>query len=134
MKKTAFDQENGGYKTGTDAEFDAAYKKALDELEQVSGDEKIRRIAELREKAIRDEKASMAYAINKGLQQGLQQGIQQGIQQGLQQGLKKGREQGKEERDIEIVKNMLKESIDKDVISNVTGLTEEEIDDISEQK
>ena len=36
-------------------------RKALEELEQVSGDEKLQRIAELREKAIRDEHATQAY-------------------------------------------------------------------------
>ena len=117
-------------------------KKALDELEQVSGDEKIRRIAELREKAIRDEKAARAYAIEKGLQEGLQEGLQQGLQQGLQEGLqqglqqgreeglKKGKEQGKKERDIEIAKKMIKEGVDKEFISKITELTIEEIDNI----
>ena len=40
-------------------------KKAIEELEQVSGDEKLKRIAELREKAIRDEHAALAYATDK---------------------------------------------------------------------
>ena len=38
--------------------------KAIDELEQVSGNEKLRRIAELKEKYIRDEQASIEYAQN----------------------------------------------------------------------
>ena len=41
-------------------------RKAIDELEQVSGDEKLRRIAELREKAIRDEHAIYEGGIKKG--------------------------------------------------------------------
>ena len=44
--------------------------KAIDELEQVSGNEKLRRIAELKEKYIRDEQASIAYAQNEGYRQG----------------------------------------------------------------
>ena len=36
-------------------------RKAIEELEQVSGDEKLQRIAELREKAIRDEHATQEY-------------------------------------------------------------------------
>ena len=39
-------------------------KKAIEELEQVSGNEKLRRIAELKEKYIRDEQASIEYAQN----------------------------------------------------------------------
>ena len=49
-------------------------KKALDELEQVSGDEKIRRIAELREKARMDEQAALSYATKHGIKQGLEEG------------------------------------------------------------
>ena len=41
-------------------------KKAIEELEQVSGNEKLRRIAELKEKYIRDEQASIEYAQNVG--------------------------------------------------------------------
>ena len=40
-------------------------RKAIEELEQVSGDEKMQRIAELREKAIRDEQAALEYATEK---------------------------------------------------------------------
>ena len=40
-------------------------RKAIEELEQVSGDEKLQRIAELREKAIRDEQAALEYATEK---------------------------------------------------------------------
>ena len=101
-------------------------KKALDELEQVSGDEKIRRIAELREKAIRDEKAAMAYAKKNGYNEGFEKGKKDGLEQGLEQGL--------ERRNNEIVKNMIIEGIEKKVISKVTGLTEKEIDDIIEQE
>ena len=41
-------------------------KSIADTLEQVSGDEKLRRIAELKEKAILDEKAALDYATKKG--------------------------------------------------------------------
>ena len=43
-------------------------RKALEELEQVSGDERIQRIAELREKAIRDEHAAIGFATEKRTQ------------------------------------------------------------------
>ena len=44
--------------------------KAIDELEQVSGNEKLRRIAELKEKYIRDEQASIEYAQDEGYKHG----------------------------------------------------------------
>ena len=40
----------------------------------------------------------------------------------------KGREQGIKNRNIEIAKNMIKENIDIDIISKITGLTKEEIE------
>ena len=42
-------------------------KSIADTLEQVSGDEKLRRIAELKEKAMLDDKAALDYATEKGI-------------------------------------------------------------------
>lgn len=92
-------------------EINKDIRKAIDELEQVSGDEKIQRIAELREKARRDENAAIAYAIEKGLKQGIEQGI----------------ERGAKDKSIEIAKKMLKEKMNIETISNITGLSIEEI-------
>lgn len=84
-------------------------RKAIDELEQVSGDEKIQRIAELREKAIRDEQGAIEFATNKGIEEGLRQG---------------------DEKIKEIAKRMLEKNIDKEIIKEITRLTEKEIDEI----
>lgn len=86
--------------------------KAIDELEQVSGNEKLRRIAELKEKYIRDEQASIEYAQNEGYRQGEE----------------KGKAAGKNERNIEIAQNMLKENVNIELISKVTGLSIDEIE------
>ena len=45
-------------------------KSIADTLEQISGDEKLRRISELKEKAMLDEKAALDYATEKGLEEG----------------------------------------------------------------
>ncbi len=74
--------------------------KAIDELEQVSGNEKLRRIAELKEKYIREEQASIEYAQN----------------------------EGKRQQSIKIAKNMLKENVNIDFISKITELSIEEIE------
>ena len=74
-------------------------KRAVKELNKISEDEKMQRIAELREKAILDEKAIYA------------RGIEVGI----------------EKRNMEIAKVLLKEGLSVDKISEITGLTEEEI-------
>ena len=45
-------------------------KKAEEELEYLTGDAEAKRLAELREKAIRDENAAMVRATRKGLAEG----------------------------------------------------------------
>ena len=46
-------------------------------------------------------------------------------------GIKKGEKLGEQKNQIKVVKAMLKENIDIDIISKVTGLTKEEIENIS---
>ena len=84
-------------------------------MKQVSGDYELRRIAELREKYIRDEQATLDFAIEKGLKQGMEQGIEQGIEQGAKQ------------EKINVAKNMLELNIEIEKIEKVTGLVREEI-------
>ncbi|MBP3707016.1 MAG: Rpn family recombination-promoting nuclease/putative transposase [Clostridia bacterium] len=79
-------------------------KKAEEEFEYLTGDEETKRLAYLREKAIRDEAAAIAGA------------------------LKRGRAEGKTGTKLEIAKNMLAEKIDIETIIKVTGLTREEIE------
>ena len=50
-------------------------KSIADTLEQVSGDERLRRIAELKEKAMLDDKAALDYATEKGMAKGLEEGM-----------------------------------------------------------
>lgn len=82
-------------------------KKAEKELEYLSGDAETRRLAELREKAIRDELAAIAKARREGKEEGRQEGI------------KKSK--------IDIAKKMLAKKIDINTIIEVTGLEEKEI-------
>lgn len=97
-------------------EENKAIKKAIGELEQVSGDEKIRRIAELKEKYIRDEQASLEYAKDEG------------YKTGKEEGMKAGRNEGRNE----IAKNMLKENLSIELISKLTSLSQEEIEKLKE--
>ena len=78
-------------------------KEAKEKLRVISKDEEMQRIAELREKAIRDEKAVENYGIKKGV--------------------KIGRAEGKRE----IAKRMKQMGLDTKTIKEATNLTEEEI-------
>ena len=75
-------------------------KEAVEKLDRISEDEKMQRIIELREKAIRDEHAIYA----KGVDDGIEKGI------------------------MKIAKSMLKKGMNLSDIIEITGLTKEEIE------
>ncbi|MDO4382293.1 MAG: Rpn family recombination-promoting nuclease/putative transposase [Clostridia bacterium] len=85
-------------------------KEAVKKLDNLSEDERMQRIADLRQKAIMDEKA----IYEKGLEVGIEKGIMEGSQK----------------EKIEIAKKMLELKIDKKTIAEATGLTEQEIEKI----
>ena len=89
-------------------------QKAKEQLDKISQDKKERRLAELREKAIKDEMAIR------------DSGYNEGRKEGIEEGLKKGKKAEKKS----IAQNMLEMKIDKKTISKVTGLTIDEIDNI----
>ena len=78
-------------------------KKAMNELEEMSEDEELRRLAELKEKAIKDEKSAKYRWTEEGIRQGIEQGIQK------------------------VAKKLLKLNIPIEDIVEATGLTENEI-------
>ena len=89
--------------------------KAIDELEQVSGNERLRRIAELKEKYIRDEQASIEYAQDEGYKHGREDGIAE----------------GETKSKTEIAKKMLKKCMKIEDIIELTGLSQEEIEKLN---
>ena len=101
-------------------------KEAVKKLDNLSEDEKMQRIADLRQKAIMDEKA----IYEKGLEVGIEKGMKEGIQRGIEKGIEKGLMEGSQKEKIEIAKKMLELKIDKETIAEATGLTEQEIEKI----
>ena len=81
-------------------------KDAVEKLKKISVDEKMQRIIELREKAIRDEHAIYEKGVNDGV------------------------EKGSKEKELQIAKNMLKKGIKESDIKEITGLTKEEIEEL----
>ena len=99
---------------------DKEIKKAKEVLEEISNDERERRLAELREKYIMDQKAIEDGGFDKGYKKGLEEGKEKGLEEGLEKGL--------QEAKLSIAKKM-KESgnIDIETISKITNLSPEEI-------
>ena len=93
-------------------------KEAKEKLEVMSEDEKMQILAELRLKAIRDEKAVERFGYNQGIEKGMEKGIEKGIKQ------------GKKEERKRIAKRMKEQGIDTQIIQNVTELAEEEINEL----
>ena len=91
-------------------------KEAKEKLEVMSEDEKMQILAELRLKAIRDEKAVERF------------GYKQGMEKGIKQGIKQGKEEGRKEEKKEMAKKMKEKGIDIKTIQEITNLTKEEID------
>ena len=103
-------------------------KDARQELESVSGNYEIRRIAELKEKYIRDEKAALAYAKEEGFDKGYEEGKLAGINDGMKEGIEKGIEQGIEQGILQTAKNMLDLGISIEDIMKCTNLSREKIE------
>ena len=81
-------------------------KKAKEVLDELSQDEHERRLAELREKYIMDQKATEAAGYDKGLEYGLKQGIEQ------------------------TAKKLKAKGVDINIISETTGLSIDEINNL----
>jgi predicted transposase/invertase (TIGR01784 family) len=96
--------------------------EALWKLEDISEDKKLRRMAQLKERWERDERSAREYFEEKGLLEGREQG--------LKEGMKAGKKAGKREEQIKIAKEMIKNKINIEIISECTGLTKEEIEEL----
>ena len=61
------------------------------------------------------------------MKQGIKQGMKQGLEKGMKQGMEQGLEQGQQEERIRNARGMKAKGIPVEVISEITGLTSEEI-------
>ena len=93
-------------------------------------DEVARYQYEQAEKARRDHINSINHATKIGLEKGIQQGIEQGIKKGIEQGIERGIEQGK----IETALGLLSLGLGLDVIEKATGLSQEKLARLQEEK
>ena len=85
-------------------------KEAKNKLEEMSQDEKVRRLAELREKAILDEKEAEYTGYCNGVEDGIKQGIEQ--------------------KQKDVAKKLKNKGTDIDFIIEITGLSKEDIENL----
>ena len=108
------------------AESDEGIKEAIETLEEISSDEEKERIAELREKYIRDRNSEIKTARNMGLKQRLEEGRELGRKLGKEEGRKLGKEEERK-KVKDIAKKMKDIGMDIKTIADITGLSKEEI-------
>lgn len=115
-------------------EEDEAIEKARREYEYLMGDEAERRLAFLREKAIRDEnnmlEGAREEAMQQGLEEGRKKGQEEGIKKGIKEGRKEGREEGRKEEKVKIARQLLKIGMPIEQIIEITELSQKEIEKI----
>ena len=102
-----------------------AIQRAYKQLEYLSQDEKARQEYDDYVQAKFDNSMMMHFEKEKGIEEGIEKGIEKGKVIGIEEGEKK--------KEIKIVKNMLKSNLSIETIMEVTGLTEEEIENIKNQ-
>ncbi|WP_353279109.1 Rpn family recombination-promoting nuclease/putative transposase [Wolbachia endosymbiont (group A) of Cydia amplana] len=114
---------------------DVIIKKAYEELNRFNWSEKEFIAYEQEIKRILDEQAVLAQklddATEKGILIGHQKGREEGKEEGIKIGAERGREEGEKQAKITVAKNLLKAGVSVDIIAQTTGLTANEIKDLS---
>lgn len=103
-------------------ETNKSIKEAKKELEEISSDEREQRLAELRQKYIMDQNAIREAGYDDGYEEGVADGMNTGYNNGIKQGTK--------QTNLDIAKKLKNKNMDINLISEVTGLTKEEIEKI----
>ena len=135
MKWLNFIEEPESEKVGKYMKENEGIKEAKEKLQEISEDERVQKLAELRKKAIMDEKAIESFGrkigleegIKEGIKEGRKKGIKEGIKEGKKEGIKEGKKEGRKEGIKQMAKNMKEEGLDIELIAKITKLSKEEI-------
>jgi len=103
-------------------------KEAVKNYNELTGDEEVKRLTEVRLMAQLEENAALASARAKGEDKGLREGIEKGLKKGIEKGLKEGVKQA----NIETAKKLIKLEMPVEQIKEITGLSEKEIQKLRE--
>ncbi len=108
-------------------------KQANEKLETLSQDEKMQRLAELREKAIFELNTAVSSGFKQGMKRGIEEGIEKGLKEGIKKGIKKGIEQGSLKEKQKVAIALLKIDLDINLIQQTTDLSIEEIKNLEKK-
>ena len=121
-------------------------KEAFGEYEVLTGNDEVKRLAEIRLMSKLEEQSALATArkrgeekglkegmdkgLKEGMDKGLKEGMSKGLKEGMNKGLKEGIERGNKEAKIEMAKKLLKTNIPIKQIEEITELSENDIIEI----
>ena len=116
-------------------------KKAVENYEVLTGDEEVKRLAEIKLMSDLEEHSALATArangealgLKQGHKLGLEKGEKLGLEKGEKLGLEKGQKLGHREAKKEIVIKLLKRNTQLKDICEISGLTISEIKEIQKQ-
>jgi len=103
--------------------MDSRIAAAGDKQALVMSDDEARELYEMREKAERDRRSEIAFAVEKGERRGKRKGRKAGRQEGR----KEGRKEGKQESMEQAARNALAEGVPIELVQKITGLGMEAI-------
>ena len=109
---------------------DRVFQKLFDQAEIARYSETERRQYEDSKKVFWDNYSVIKTARDKGVLEGIQKGLQQGLQQGIQQGLQQGVQKGVLQEKAETVQRMKAKGFSAEDISEIAGLTVEEVEEL----
>jgi predicted transposase/invertase (TIGR01784 family) len=115
-------------------EREEAFKVATNALTSISKNEQERYNLFARQKAENDYIHDMTMSKEIGKKEGREEGIQEGREEGIQQGLQQGLQQGALKKAFENAINALKIGLSIKDVEKITGLTEQQINDLKNEK
>ncbi|MBD9293124.1 MAG: hypothetical protein EGS78_00705, partial [Bacteroidales bacterium] len=106
---------------------DRIFTKLFDvaELAQLDDEDRIKYIKAMNTE--RDTYNQIEYARETGREEGHKVGKEEGLKEGKEEGKEEGRAEGAKQKSFDIAKRMLEKGIDIETISELTGLTAEEV-------
>ena len=101
--------------------------KVIEEYKRFTSDDKLMRAYDARDAFLLGQKMML----NREREEGFEEGMERGIKKGMEKGMKKGKLEGIKNEKYSIAKTLKQMNMDDASISKATGLTIEEIQNIS---
>ena len=119
---TWFDQNSSPELVEEVVKMDNSIMAANERQIYFTNDEEEIRVYEMREMALKDERARIRYATNEGRKEGMEEGLEKGREAGLKEGLNK------------VARNALAEGATTEFVQKITGLSVETIIELNKQE